>query len=199
MLNWLRKRGENSRIYMCCKEVRWDIERATDERLAIILALSCLYRDILTEEMGVPANVLDRPSSYERGNLITFYSVLETVRNNNAAQFGQVRTFFKGMGLPLPEFLSQHTANVGRAIETWMCTIGGGAKPEVQEEVRLIWGGLLRSAPLLPQAMMHLHAVEERTERHLGESPRFLRHFTPEDVAFGADDVPADYRQKQRF
>ena len=28
MLGWLAKKGENPRIYMCIKEIKWDLEKA---------------------------------------------------------------------------------------------------------------------------------------------------------------------------
>jgi hypothetical protein len=61
MLGWLSKKSENARVYMCVKEVKWDLEKADVPRRAMLLLLAQWYRVGMTEQGGAPHSIFDRP------------------------------------------------------------------------------------------------------------------------------------------
>ena len=83
MFDWIEKKLENSRVYMCIKEVKWDIEGSTKTRRAVLLASVQYFRNSMLEPRGVPKEIFDNPLEYTRSDLMGFYNILEDVRNQN--------------------------------------------------------------------------------------------------------------------
>ncbi|CAD5265873.1 hypothetical protein BOSE62_30244 [Bosea sp. 62] len=54
MLGWLAKKSENARVYMCVKEVLWDLEKADGLRRATLLMLAQWFRLTMTDDGGCP-------------------------------------------------------------------------------------------------------------------------------------------------
>src|ERR1700730_1853000 len=80
MLGWLSKKSENALVYMCVKEVKWDLEKADGPRRAMLLLLAQWYRVGMTEQGGVPHSIFDRPLDHSREDLVEFYSGLKNIK-----------------------------------------------------------------------------------------------------------------------
>lgn len=126
MLGWLAKKGQQSRVYMCIKEVKWDLESADAVRRAMIVAMATIIRVDVIEGSGLPQEVLNRPLDYSRDDLMRFYVQLEDIRNANNLQIQNVQKMMRRFGTELPDFAIEHAKLTGRALEVWMCTIGAG-------------------------------------------------------------------------
>ena len=93
MLGWLSNKNENVRIYMCIKEVKWDLERANGLRRATLLLLAQWFRIGMTDPKngGFSLSYFDRPFDHTRSDLIELYIGLEKIRNNNRLQLEQLQ------------------------------------------------------------------------------------------------------------
>ena len=168
MFGWLAKKGQQSRVYMCIKEVKWELESSDSVRQATILAMASILRLEAIEGAGVPHDVLDRPLDYSRDDLMRFYEQLEGIRNANALQLQHVQKMMRRFGAELPDFAVEHAKNTGRGLEVWMSTIGAGIAADRRDDVREIWRIMISSTGSLPEAFKRLRATEQRTAEMTG-------------------------------
>jgi hypothetical protein len=180
MLEWLKAKGENSRVFACVKDVKFVLENADEVRRAVILALASFFRMTLLADDQHLLKLLDCPLDYGRDELMSVYRSLEDIRNQMIAEFEDVqrsvredsaaiRRNFSSIGIrttgptEVPEFSVKHAKNVQRSIEIWMCTLGAGIVPARRDDVRLIWRYLVGSISSLPVAIQELRLIESRT------------------------------------
>jgi hypothetical protein len=189
MVGWLAKKAQNSRVYMCIKEVKWELETATPLKQATILALAQFIRGGMLEEVNVPHAMLDKPLDYSRRDLWSIYDVLETLRNHNTLQLDATIKNARRVGMELPQFSIDHAKATSRALEVWMATIGAGIVPDRRDDVRAIWTHLTGSYDHVGEAIIHLQNVEQRTSEMAG---------APAEGMFAQID-PNDWREICRF
>ncbi|MCH7777634.1 MAG: hypothetical protein IH878_14020 [Gemmatimonadetes bacterium] len=168
MLGWLAKKGESSRVYMCIKTVKWDLETGSAVKRATVLALAQLLRAEMLAQSGIPMDVLDRPLDYSRNDLLSFYDLLETARNQNTMQIEATKKNMRHLGMELPQFAVDHAKTTGQGLEVWMCTLGAGIVPERRDDVRTIWSYLAGSLDHVGEAISHLREVEQQTAAMTG-------------------------------
>lgn len=198
MLGWLAKKGQNSRVYMCIKEVKWDLETSNSVRRATILALAQLFRIHVLAKTGFPADVLSYPLDYKREALLELYEALEHVRNGNARTIVQTKENLRRFGVELPEFAIRHANNTGRGLEVWMATLGAGIASDRRDDVAQIWAYLSGSQDHLAQAILGLREVEERTTRATGiPSDGWFSDTDTNDWAAACCFVPSSFVQEQ--
>jgi hypothetical protein len=163
MLQWLAKKGENARVSMCIKEVKWELETADATKRAMILAVAQHFRVKFTEADNFLAGIIDRPLDFSRSDVMRWYDAFEAIRNNNALQFDATRKNMRRLvGMELPQLMVDHAKMVDRGVEVWMCTLGAGVAPDRRDEVRAIWSYLAGAFDNLPQALARLKAVAEQ-------------------------------------
>ena len=124
MLGWLSKKGENSRVQMCIKELMWDLETRDGLKRAKVLAIAQILKQELLLDSGFWMNMLDRPLDYTRSDLMKFYNSLETIRNQGSMQLSTTQKNARRMGAELPQFAVEHAKSTARGLEVWMCTLG---------------------------------------------------------------------------
>jgi len=179
----LATKAENARVYMCIKEVKWDLETANPVRRATVLALATFLRTEMLEASGIPCDVLDRPLDYPRDELMRFYTMMEDIRNAGQLQLKQTQKNHSRLsGENLPEFAVEHAKLTGRGMEVWMSTIGAGISTEKRDDVRAIWSKLLRSFDYLEKAIEGIRQVEKRTADMTGMPPE-------DGIFWGLNDV----------
>lgn len=196
MLGWLAKKGENARVYMCIKEVKWDLERADGLRRATLLLLAQFFRVGMTDERngGFNLSYFDRPLDHTRADLVALYTGLEHIRNNNNVQREQIERSLARFG-GMPEFAVEQSKNTNRGIEIWMCTVGSGIVPDRRDEVRQIWTMLSEGLPFVREAMRRLQEVAKRTEDATGtKASQMFEALSPEQWIAAADFVPTAFR-----
>ncbi|QQS11557.1 MAG: hypothetical protein IPK81_18585 [Rhodospirillales bacterium] len=170
MLGWLVKKGQNSRVYMCVKEVKWEVEAADATRRASLLALAQLYRVELFDEYPGIASAIDRPLDFGREDLMRFYEMLEDIRNAANLNLESTQKTFRRLGGELPDFAVKHAKLTTRALEIWMCTVGAGIQPSLRDDVRAIWRDLQGASKDITKGIDHLREVESRTAATTGGS-----------------------------
>jgi hypothetical protein len=194
MLGWLSKKSENALVYMCVKEVKWDLEKADGPRRAMLLLLAQWYRVGMTEQGGVPHSIFDRPLDHSRADLVEFYSGLENIRNNATRQREHIQKSLERFG-GWPAFAVEHSKNTNRGLEVWMCTVGSGIAPDVQDDVRQIWTMLSQGLPYTPEAMRHLQEIAQLTEKMTGsDAAGLFRELPIPKWLAAADFVPSAFQ-----
>lgn len=174
MLEWLMKKGQNSRVLMCIKEVKWELEAADPTRRAAILIVAQSLRTSALSEDAIPASVFDRPLDYSRDDLMRFYGILEDIRNMGTAQLEQNQRGLRRLGIEMPEFAVRHAKDTNKALEIWMCTLGAGICPDRRDDVRVVWRLLADARSHLAEGAAHLKKVERMTSDATGESASMM-------------------------
>ncbi len=169
MLGWLKKKGQDSRIYMCIKEVKWELETADQIKRARILAIASALRNYCFSAGEIPIDVLDRPLDYSRNDLMLFYEYIETIRNN-VVQIPHTKKMLGKFGMELPAFVEDHAKMTRKALEVWMSTIGSGIATERRDDVRDIWKFLAQSKPFINEAMDQIVDNERTTLKMTGQT-----------------------------
>jgi len=162
MLKWLARKGEDSRVYMCIKEVKWDLETANPLKRATTLAMAQLVHRTTIIEAGLH-EAFDRPLEHSRDTLFRLYTGLEDIRTKSRLELDATKANMRRLGVELPSFAVEHAKTTTRGLEVWMCTLGAGISPHLLDEVRTIWGHLGGSRDHVDQAIAHLREVERRT------------------------------------
>jgi hypothetical protein len=180
MVGWLAKKMQNSRVYMCIKEVKWELETTGKEHHATILALGHYFRREMFNDVEFPSEVIDRPLDYSRDDLMRFYGMMEDIRNGVSMQIEQTEKNMGKFGMELPEASIQHAKNTRRALEVWMCTVGAGVVIDRRDDVRDIWKYLSASRGHLEQAILGIRLVEQTTAEMTG---------MPSEGMFGVLDI----------
>ena len=163
MLGWAAKKMQDSRVYMCVKVLKWDLEQSSQLRRSIILAMAHIVRIDGLNKSGIPLDPLDKPFSCSRSNLINLYSNLEDVRNESVMRLEQIKRQLSNTHMTLPVFAEEHIKDTNRGLEVWMCTIGAGITPDRRDDVRAIWSYLAGAIPTAMEGVRALLAVEQKT------------------------------------
>jgi len=168
LFDWLKKKSENARVYMCVKELKWDLETATPLRRAKILAMSQILRigfvDIPSFE-----DAIQNPLDYPREEMAFMYTQMENMRNAASIQVSQLKKQFSNMGISPPIDMEDHVKLTNRAIEVWMTLFGCGLAPDIRDDVRKIWVYMLQSKDVLKDAMIDLRAMSARQAEFTGQ------------------------------
>jgi hypothetical protein len=160
---WLLRKSQNSRVFMCIKELKWELESKDQLHRASVLAIAQLFRErALSAE--IPQRVLDVPFDCTRKELLTYYTGLEDLRNLASARLGDTQRNFKRLGLELPQYAVEHAKACNRGLEVWMCTIGAAVVPERRDDVERIWRHLRDAAALVPTAIARLRDLERKID-----------------------------------
>jgi hypothetical protein len=196
MLGWLAKRNENVRVYLCVKEVKWDLEKADGPRRAMLLLMAQWFRVGMTDKDkgGLEPSYFDRPLDHSRADLVELYTGLENIRNNNTYQREQIQKSLARIG-GMPAYSVEQSKNTNRGLEIWMCTLGAGIAPDTRDDVWKIWTMLSEGLPYAPEAMRRLQEIVKLTENATGSktSGMFEDLPIPQWLA-AADFVPSAFR-----
>ena len=138
MFSWLVRGSQNSRVYMCIKEVKWELGRADQVYRAMILALAQCLRIKMIEAEDIPLHVLDRPLDYSRRDLMFFFDTFGDIRMRSDQEVKITQKNYRRIGLDLPKFAVDHANAVSRGLQVWICTLGAGIAPNRQDYVREI-------------------------------------------------------------
>lgn len=196
MFGWLKKKGQDSRVYMCIKEVRWELESGDSVKRAKILAIASVLGNELFTAGDIPVDVLDRPLDYSRSDLMRFYEVLENIRNNNTLQFTHMKKMMGQFGMEFPAFAEDHMKLARKALEVWMATVGSGIATERRDDVRIIWKLLVQSKPYLDEAMDAIKETEQKTMVMTGQQGGMFSNY--EKVAWkeACDFLPSQFSKE---
>jgi len=157
MFGWLKHKGDNARIHMCIKELKYHLEASNHERIAVILAMATLVRVVGMEENGFPRIIFDRPDVLPRDALLETYDSMDSTRIANVRKLDGAMQLARRANARLSDVVIQQSRLSDRALEVWMCTIGGAIIPERMEDVREIWRLLKSAIPHLPEACSTLY------------------------------------------
>jgi hypothetical protein len=186
MLGWLAKNGEDARVSMCVKEVKWDLEKSDSPRRAMLLLYAQIFRITTTDKNrnrdAIPLSYFDQQLGHSRAELVELYSGIENIRNGNIRQREQLQKSLIG-GMPDYAIVNSKAAN--RGIEIWMCTLGSATTPNTRNDVQAIWSMLSRALPYVPEAMQHIQEIMKLTQTATGsEAPNVFDIITvPEWLA----------------
>ena len=181
MFGWLKKKGEGSRVYMCIKEVKWELESGDPLKQAKILAISSVMGKEFFDSGDIPIDVVDRPLDYSRDDLMKFYESLEDIRNNNTLQIAHTKKMMRQMGVELPKFAEEHAKQTNRSLEVWMATVGAGIALDRRDDVREIWKLLIQSKLSLDEAMDEIVATENKTMEITGQEGGMFSDYDREE------------------
>jgi hypothetical protein len=216
MLGWLKTKMQNSRVFVCVKDIKFVLENADQKRRAVILALASWFRMTTLADEHNALQGLDRPLDYGRDELMRFYGILEDIRNLSIVQFealkrnvpkdaAAMRRNADSIGLrfegpsELPQFAIDHAKNAQRGLEIWMCTLGAGIVPKCRDDVRLIWSYLVGSMSSLPVAIQELRSIERRTTEMTGQaSTEMFGNITTEQWMEFCRYVPSSFANSLR-
>jgi hypothetical protein len=171
MLKWLLRKNEDARIYMCIKEVKWELQAADPLKRATILAMAQLVHETTIDE--AIAHALNHPLDRSREFLIELYRGLEDVRNRCRLELDATKTSMRRFGMELPQFSVEHAKITERGVEVWMCTVGAGISPHLRDEVRQIWAYLVDARGHVELAIEKLRDIERRTCEMTGAAGMF--------------------------
>ena len=162
MLSWLKSKNDSARVYMCMKELMWDLESASPLRRARILILGQIVRATTFGLEPTMQDIFDRPFDYPRSDLIELYEGIEKIRNQANSQLEHLKKISVSLtGAELPEVVVSRSKDSSRGLEIWMCTLGAGVAPNRRDEVRQIWELLQSSIGAVPEAVESLLKDDE--------------------------------------
>lgn len=168
MLGWLGRKAQNSRVYMCIKELKWTLESADQVERSAILAMAQLFRLELFQGPELPQELLNDPFVYSREDLMKAYEVMEDARNQTRLELAATKRSMANFGLQLPSFSEQHAKRTERGMEVWMCTVGVGICADRRDDVRGIWSLLAGSSSNFEKGVQRLREVEAATVQMTG-------------------------------
>ncbi len=199
MLGWLKKKVQNSRVYMCTKEVKWELESGDIIKRAKILAIvSVLGREFFNSG-DIPIDVIDRPLDYSRDDLMKFYIIMEDIRNNHTLQIAHTKKMMSKLGIEFPSFAEEHAKLTGRSLEILMATIGAGITVERRDDVREIWSLLIKSKELLIKAMDEIIETESKTMEITGQKGGMFAEYGCEEWLAACEFIPAQFKKELNF
>jgi hypothetical protein len=196
MFGWLREKNENARVYMCTKEVLWDLDAADPMKRARILAMTSLFRKMILVDGNIPPMILNNPLLFSRKDLMKVYIVLEDARNLMQFQFDTTKKNMQSLGLELPAFSIEHFKNTRRSFEVWMVVLGAGIKPDLRDQARLLWNHLETSRENLPKAVTQLFEISNKTKELTGSDDSIFSDISSEDWLDICEFQPAIFEQK---
>jgi len=196
MLQWLTNRNHDARVYMCIKEVKWELEKADPIKRAKILAVAMsLFQEMQDPEFPLE-QLVNRPLDYPRKDLLMIYENLENLRNDGVRQWEHMKKNMRQFGMDLPDFSDQHFKLVRRALEIWMITVGAGIAPNRRDDVREIWKMLTSSRSRLDEAIESLVEVEEKTASLTGQSADMFSYMDPIKFKEACSFVPEQFSKE---
>lgn len=169
MFGWLAKKSENARIYMCVKDLKWNLEGSSGVDRAQLLAIAVVLGDQFFGEDTFPKRVADRPLDFPKDQLLRVYEVLEEVRNHNEMELSSTKKRLAQVGMTFPEGAEEHAKRTARALEVWMATVASGIVTERRDEVRSIWKLLHTSKPHLGEAFENIVDTEKQIMSFTGQ------------------------------
>ncbi len=193
MFGWLKKKGQDSRIYMCIKEVKWELESGDAVVRAKILAIASVLGKDLFADVEIPIDVVDRPLDYSREDLMRFYEVLEDIRNSATVQMEHLKKSMARFGVNFPPFAESHVKLSNRALEVWMATVGAGIVTERRGDVREIWRLLVQSRPHLDMAINAIVEVEKKTMEITGQQGGMFSAYDRTEWKKACNFVPSQF------
>jgi hypothetical protein len=196
MFGWLKKKGQDSRVYMSIKEVKWELESGDSVKQAKILAIASVLGKEFFDSGDIPVDVVDRPLDYSRDDLMRFYESLEDIRNNNTLQISHTKKMMNKMGIGFPRFAEEHAKQTGRALEVWMATVGAGIALDRRDDVREIWKILARSKSSLDEAMDEILAIENKTMEMTGQEGGMFSDYDREEWKVACNFLPAQFSKE---
>jgi hypothetical protein len=196
MFGWLKKKGQDSRVYMCIKEVKWELESGAPTKRAKILAIASVSGKEFFDSGDIPISVVDRPLDYSREDLMRFYEVLEDIRNNNTLQISHTKKMMRKFGMEFPTFAEEHAKLTGRSLEVWMATVGAGIAIDRRDDVREIWNLLTQSKPSLDEAMDEIVETENKTMEMTGQEEGMFSGYDREEWKMACNFLPAQFSKE---
>lgn len=196
MFGWLKKKGQDSRVHMCIKEVRLALEMMDSVKRAKVLAIASLLRNEFFSTGEFPKDVVDRPLDYSREDLMRVYSALEDIRNGQTIEMARTK---KLSGMENPAFAGDVWKINIRALEVWMATVGAGIATARRDDVREIWELLVQSKPYLENAMNAIIATEQEIMASLGEEGGPSSKYTREEWRVACDFLPSQFSKDLDF
>jgi len=196
MFGWVKKKGQNSRVYMCIKELKWEIESGDIVKRAKIMAIACALGQELFSGGEIPIDVVDRPLDYSRDDLMKFYEGLENIRNSSAIQIEHLKKMMGSYGMEFPSFAEDHAKLTNRALEVWMATVGAGIATERRDDVRTIWKLLFQSKPFLDEAMDAILETEQKTMAMTGRQDEMFSNYEREYWKKACDFLPSQFSKE---
>jgi len=196
MFGWLKKKGQNSRVHMCIKEVKWELESGNSIKRAKILAIASVLGKEFFNSGDIPIDVIDRPLDYSRDDLMRFYEVLEDIRNNNTLQISQTKKMMSKFGAKFPTFAEDHAKQTGRSLEVLMATVGAGITLDRRDDVREIWDLLTKSKALLDEAMDEIVEIENKTMEMTGQEGGMFSKYDRKEWRAACNFLPAQFSKE---
>ncbi len=202
MLSWLKSKGENARVYMCTKELKWELESANALRRARILVLGQIVRATSFGTEPLIQDMLNRPLDYPRVDLVKLYEGIENIRNQSNAQLEHLKKVTpRIMTMEMPQFVIDRAKDAARGLEIWLCTLGAGIVPDRRDEVREIWDLLQGSMNTAPDAVVSLMRDDKQMQQGLtgigspgGET--IWDDLSPEQVLAACTFVPSSFLKR---
>jgi hypothetical protein len=194
MFGWLIAGAQKSRVLMCTKELKWDLESADDMRRSMILLLGQHFR-LMTVKNGIENDAFDKPENYTKDEMLQFYTAMEGLRNNATLERERLRKLAR-LGGVFPQYAEDHSKNCNRGIEIWMCTVGTVFAQSAKKDVTAIWKMFLQQPATIRRAFDHLKDIAQRTHKDTGAGGDMLADVTMDDWLAAANFVPTAYRPK---
>ena len=199
MFGWLKKKGQDSRVQMCIKEVRLALEMMDSVKRAKVLAIASLLRNEFFSTGQFPKGVVDRPLEYSREDLMRVYYALEDIRNGQKIEMARIKQLVGKSGMEYPAFAEELWKMCVRGFEVWMATVGAGIVADRRDDVREIWKLLIQSKPLLDKAMNAIVATEQEIIASLGQEGEMFSNCTREEWKVACDFLPSEFSKDQGF
>lgn len=193
MFGWVKKKGQDSRVYMCIKAVKWELESGDSIKRAKILAIASLLAKDFFDSCDIPIDVVDRPLDYSRENLMRFFEVMEDIKNSNTLQIAHTKKMMGRLGVEFPAFSEEHAKLTGRSLEVWMATVGAGIAVDRRDDVREIWSLLTLSKPSLDKAMDEIVETENQTMAMTGQENGIFSEYDREEWKAACNYLPAQF------
>ncbi len=193
MFGWLKKKGEDSRIYMCIKEVKWNLETSDSVERAKILAIASMLGNEFFGSGEMSIEIVNNPMNYSRDDLLVFYGVLEDIRNSNTIQINNLKKMMSKYGMDFPKFAEDHAKQTGRSLEIWMATIGAGLALDRRDDVKEIWNLLTSSKPSLDKAIDEIVETEKMTLEMTGNHDGMFSNYDPKEWKSFCDFIPTQF------
>ncbi len=171
MFDWLKKKGENAKVWACVDILKRDLEMYEPLYRAKVLAMANVHRLQSSAMMPEFSDIIRNTYDYPRQQLMRLYDEIEYVRNTSKIQQSQMRANIKKMGGDIQDDIKEIHKVTNASLEVWMTLIACGIKPDVRDKVRDIWVLLWNSRHLLPQAIDQLVLLFNQGTQLMGGQP----------------------------
>ncbi len=169
MFNWFKEKGENTRVTLCTNNLKIAFESFDKNRLGMIVVMSQLLRSNFYEDEGF-AKALNNPSDISRKELLSYYEVLENIRNKTEYQARTNRNNLHKIGLEMPSSITEHSENTCHALRILMSTLGAGIALKQEGSVRVLWAQIAKLMPNTRSSITQLRGVEKLMQKTTGNN-----------------------------